>query len=64
MVFYNGELLDLKLTRCKKIANPYFDRWAKKIRSKYDCEMITTKESYRKIAEQSKGKNYIYMVLL
>lgn len=40
----------------KKIANPYFDRWAKKIRSKYDCEMITTKESYRKIAEQSKGK--------
>ena len=40
----------------KKIANPYFDRWAKKIRSKYDCEMITTKESYRKIAEQSKEK--------
>ena len=40
----------------KKIANPYFDRWAKKIRSKYDCEMITTKESYRKIAEHSKGK--------
>ena len=45
----------------KKIANPYFDRWAKKIRSRYDCEMITTKESYRKIAEQSKdNKLHLY----
>ena len=40
----------------KKISNPYFDKWAKKIRSKYDCELITTKESYRKIDEQSKGE--------
>ena len=28
----------------------------KKIRSKYNCELITTKETYRKISEQSKGK--------
>ena len=40
----------------KKIANPYLNRWVKKIRSKYDCELITTNETYRKIAKQSKGK--------
>tara|TARA_B100001564_G_C20553806_1_gene630421 strand:+ start:189 stop:923 length:735 start_codon:yes stop_codon:yes gene_type:complete len=40
----------------KKIANPYLNRWAKKIRSKYDCELITTNNTYRKIAEQSKEK--------
>ena len=40
----------------KKIANPYLNKWAKKIRSKYDCELITTNDTYRKIAEQSKEK--------
>ena len=40
----------------KKIANPYLNKWAKKIRSKYDCELITTNDTYRKIAKQSKEK--------
>lgn len=41
----------------KKLANPYFDRLAKRIRAKYDSYLITTKETYAILNEsQIKGE--------
>jgi KDO2-lipid IV(A) lauroyltransferase len=37
----------------KKIANPYFDKLVKKIRSKFKAELITTKEAIPTIADNS-----------
>ena len=40
----------------KKLSNKYFDEWAKKIRSKQGCNMITTKETFKEIYKHSKTK--------
>lgn len=40
----------------KKLANPYFDKLVKRIRSKFKAELITTKETISTIAENQKNK--------
>ncbi|MEL1253652.1 lysophospholipid acyltransferase family protein [Flavobacterium sp. DGU38] len=45
----------------KKLANPYFDKLVRKIRSKYNCEMIPTKNTIPLMAQnQRKGKLSLY----
>jgi KDO2-lipid IV(A) lauroyltransferase len=45
----------------KKIANPYFDKLVKKIRSKFKAELITTKEAIPTIADNyNKGILSLY----
>ncbi|MFN7045282.1 MAG: lysophospholipid acyltransferase family protein [Flavobacterium sp.] len=39
----------------KKLANPYFDKLVKRIRSKFKAELITTKETIPTIAENHKN---------
>ena len=41
----------------KKLSNKYFDNWAKDIRSKYGCHMITTKDTFKEILKHTKTKN-------
>ena len=41
----------------KKLSNKYFDKWAKDIRSKFGCRMITTKDTFREILKHTKTKN-------
>ena len=38
----------------KKLSNKHFDKWAKKIRGRYGGNLISTKETYKKIYEKSK----------
>ena len=38
----------------KKLSNKYFDNWARSNRSKYDGNLISTKETYREILRHSK----------
>ena len=40
----------------KKLANPYFDKLVKRIRSKFKAELITTKETIPTIAENHKNQ--------
>lgn len=40
----------------KKIANPYFDKLVRKIRSRYKAELITTKETIPTIVTNNKNK--------
>ena len=41
----------------KKLANPYFDKLAKRIRAKFDSYLITTKETFAVLSEsQKKGE--------
>lgn len=45
----------------KKLANPYFDKLVRKIRSKYNCEMIPTKNAIPLMAQnQRDGKLSLY----
>lgn len=45
----------------KKLANPYFDKLIRKIRSKYNCEMIPTKNAIPLMAQnQREGKLSLY----
>lgn len=45
----------------KKLANPYFDKLVRKIRSKYNCEMIPTKSAIPLMAQnQRDGKLSLY----
>jgi KDO2-lipid IV(A) lauroyltransferase len=45
----------------KKIANPYFDKLVKKIRSKFKAELITTKETIATIANNfNQGELSLY----
>lgn len=45
----------------KKLANPYFDKLIRKIRSKYNCEMIPTKNAIPVMAQnQRDGKLSLY----
>jgi len=45
----------------KKLANPYFDKLIRKIRSKYNCEMIPTKNAIPLMAQnQRDGKLSLY----
>lgn len=38
----------------KKLSNKYFDSWAKKNRSKYNGDLISTKDTFREILKKSK----------
>ena len=38
----------------KKLSNKYFDNWAKKNRSKYNGDLISTKDTFREILKKSK----------
>ncbi|MBZ4040785.1 lysophospholipid acyltransferase family protein [Flavobacterium hibisci] len=45
----------------KKLANPYFDKLIRKIRTKYNCEMIPTKNAIPLMAQnQREGKLSLY----
>lgn len=45
----------------KKLANPYFDKLVRKIRTKYNCEMIPTKNAIPLMAQnQREGKLSLY----
>ena len=41
----------------KKLSNKYFDNWAKNIRSKYNANLISTKDTFRVISRNSKTKD-------
>lgn len=41
----------------KKLSNKYFEKWAKKIRSKYNGNLISTKETFKEILKHSKSND-------
>jgi KDO2-lipid IV(A) lauroyltransferase len=44
----------------KKLSNPYFDKLVKRIRAKYNTELITTKETYPKLVRAKRNKELTF----
>jgi len=56
-VFILEKYTDYKINAIyKKLSNKYFNNWAKKVRNKYNGRLISTKETYKVIAENSRSK--------